>query len=104
MSPRGMAAPRGADDSDSSRSSVEPVKDTLDFIIIGAQKAGTTSLFRYLKGHPEVSMPLEKEVPFFCSDIAYERGFDGYIQRLKGEMIADPARKWGTATPHYMSG
>ena len=25
-----------------------------DFIIIGAQKAGTTSLFAYLTGHPDV--------------------------------------------------
>lgn len=79
-------------------------KNTLDFIVIGAQKAGTTSLFRYLKEHPEVAMPLEKEVPFFCWDQAYERGFDRYIQRLKREMVADPARKWGTATPHYMAG
>jgi hypothetical protein len=83
---------------------VESVKETLDFIIIGAQKAGTTSLFRYLKGHPEVSMPMEKEVPFFCFDAAYERGFGHYIQNLSHELVADPTRKWGTATPHYMAG
>jgi hypothetical protein len=83
---------------------VESVKDTLDFIVIGAQKAGTTSLFRYLKEHPEISMPQEKEVPFFCWDAAYERGFDSYMANLRNEMVADPARKWGTSTPHYMSG
>jgi hypothetical protein len=80
------------------------MKDTLDFIIIGAQKAGTTSLFRYLNRHPEISMPLEKEVPFFCWDAGYERGFGHYMEGIRREMVADPTRKWGTATPHYMSG
>jgi Sulfotransferase domain len=35
------------------------------FLIIGAQKAGTTSLFEYMRRHPEVHMPPEKEVSFF---------------------------------------
>lgn len=80
-------------------------KDILDFIIIGAQKAGTTSLFRYLKEHPEIALPANKEVPFFCSDPAYARGFTTYMTSLTREIAnPDPARKWGTATPHYMSG
>lgn len=80
-------------------------KDILDFIIIGAQKAGTTSLFRYLRQHPEVSLPDSKEAPFFCSDAAYARGFPTYMRNITREIAdPDPARKWGTATPHYMSG
>jgi hypothetical protein len=80
-------------------------KDILDFIIIGAQKAGTTSLFRYLRRHPEVTFPYSKEAPFFCVDDAYARGFASYMKNITRELeVPDPARKWGTSTPHYMAG
>jgi len=80
-------------------------KDILDFIIIGAQKAGTTSLFRYLRQHPEVAFPQSKEAPFFCVDDAYARGFASYMKNITRELeVPDPARKWGTSTPHYMAG
>lgn len=36
-----------------------------DFIIIGAQRAGTTSLFEYLRQHPLILTPLYKEVRYF---------------------------------------
>jgi len=35
----------------------------LDFAIIGAQKSGTTSMFKYLSKHPHIYMPPEKEIP-----------------------------------------
>jgi hypothetical protein len=35
--------------------------DRPDFLIIGAMKAGTTSLYRDLHGHPQVFVPEEKE-------------------------------------------
>lgn len=81
--------------------------DVLDFIIIGAQKAGTTSLFQYLRHHPEISLPDGKEVPYFSHDAAYMRGWTAYIGNLAfngdGD-IADSVRKRGTVTPHYMVG
>lgn len=36
------------------------------FIVIGAAKAGTTSLYRYLAQHPEIFMPTLKETNFFA--------------------------------------
>lgn len=36
-----------------------------DFMIIGAMKAGTTSLFKYLSQHPELFISVPKEVHFF---------------------------------------
>ena len=36
-----------------------------NFLIIGAQKAGTSSLWQYLRSHPQVFMPAIKEVNFF---------------------------------------
>jgi hypothetical protein len=78
------------------------VKDTLDFIIIGAQKAGTTSLFEYLRQHPELSLPFGKEAPFFSHEAEYTRGWVDYLS--KAFAAADPTTKWGTATPQYMVG
>ena len=37
-----------------------------NFFIIGAAKAGTTSLHRYLDQHPDVFMAADKELHFFC--------------------------------------
>ena len=37
----------------------------IDFIVIGAQKAGTTALFDYLGEDPAVSLSRTKEVHFF---------------------------------------
>jgi len=78
------------------------LKETLDFIVIGAQKAGTTSLFEYLKLHPELCLPVDKEAPYFSHDDVYARGWDHYMRNTFA--IADPAHKWGTVTPHYMVG
>jgi len=37
-----------------------------DFLVIGAQKAGTTSLYSYLRQHPEVFLPTVKEPQYFA--------------------------------------
>jgi hypothetical protein len=37
-----------------------------DFLVIGAQKAGTTSLFTYLRQHPGLHLSPKKEPHFFC--------------------------------------
>jgi hypothetical protein len=47
-----------------------------NFLIIGAQKAGTSSLFYYLSQHPDIDLPSEKELHFF--DIQYENGIEWY--------------------------
>ena len=85
-----------------------------DFIVIGAQRAGTTSLFYHLRLHPDVRRPLSrdgsvfwpKELHFF--DEHYERGLDWYrrffplaaarkVARLRGrDLVA------GEATPYYL--
>ena len=47
-----------------------------DFVIIGAAKAGTTSLYGWLTEHPFVAPASQKEVHFF--DYNYYRGEDWY--------------------------
>ena len=56
-----------------------------NFIIVGSAKCGTTSLYNYLKQHPQVFMPLLKEPGFFTgawphlvnSEKEYRELFDG---------------------------
>ena len=43
-----------------------------NFIIGGAQKAGTTALWDYLNLHPEIQMPETKEINFLASNITRE--------------------------------
>jgi len=40
-------------------------RDLPDFLVIGAQKAGTTTLYAYLRWHPSIGGPFWKEVSFF---------------------------------------
>jgi hypothetical protein len=42
-----------------------------DFVIVGAQKGGRTSLYKYLQHHPQVLTATRKEVHFF--DENYQR-------------------------------
>ncbi len=72
---------------------------TLDFLIIGAQKCATTTLFEQLRAHPEIVMPLEKEVPFFTRDDADAAGWRAFAERNFG---TPDHRLWGKATPQYL--
>lgn len=78
------------------------MKEAVDFIIIGAQKSGTTSLFEYLRRNPGITMPEAKEIPYFSHESAYLRGWGDYMR--KTFPFADEATAWGTATPQYMIG
>jgi hypothetical protein len=39
-----------------------------NFLIVGAEKCGTTSLYQYLKQHPDVYLPAKKELHYFAYD------------------------------------
>ncbi|MBZ2168431.1 sulfotransferase family protein [Marinobacter sp. F4216] len=41
----------------------------INFFIVGAPKCGTTKLYDYLRKHPEVFLPEEKEPHFFADDL-----------------------------------
>jgi Sulfotransferase domain len=53
-----------------------------NFLVIGAMKAGTTSLYQYLRHHPQVFMPETKEVNFFNPLRNWRLGVDWYAQRF----------------------
>ena len=44
----------------------------VDFFIVGAPKAGTTSLYHYLNEHPQIEMSSQKEPDYF-SDAAIQK-------------------------------
>lgn len=76
------------------------MKNQIDFLVIGAQKSGTTTLFELLKQHPSVSIPTLKEVPFFGKDEMEQKGWAWYLNEYFGR--ADQTTIWGTITPQYM--
>lgn len=47
-----------------------------NFMIIGAEKSGTSSLYGYITQHPQVLIPAEKEIHFFTYN--FEKGLDWY--------------------------
>lgn len=51
-----------------------------EFLIIGTQRAGTTSLYKYLVKHPAVAQALTKELRFF--DLNYDKGIRWYRSRF----------------------
>src|SRR5919106_4193832 len=66
------------------------------FVIIGAQKCGTTALHSYLSRHPEVSMSRPKELDFFVEGANWEKGVDWYRSRFDGA-----AKARGESSPNY---
>jgi hypothetical protein len=68
------------------------------FLILGAAKAGTTSLAAWLAARPDVYVPPQKELHFLSSDDLWGRGVASY------EAAFAPAgdRLAGEATPNYL--
>jgi len=59
-------------------------------IIIGTQKSGTTSLYYYLKQHPEIYFSEVKEITYFDNDKFYEKGinyFHSFFRNFKNQKI-----------------
>jgi hypothetical protein len=77
-----------------------------DFLVVGAQRAGTTSLYQYLVAHPPVGAPLRKEVHFF--DLHYGRGLGWYRShfplRARRTAVERSGRRFvcGEASPYYL--
>ena len=83
-----------------------------NFIIIGAAKAGTTSLYSYLKQHPQIYMSPEKEPRFFAPEFysLYNKGLRNtartsafslkeYLRLFEG--VSDEVAI-GEASPEYL--
>src|SRR5215217_4090084 len=78
-----------------------------DFLILGAQKAGTTALYAYLRRHPSITGPPWKEVSFF--DRQFWRGEGWYRGNFPLGVSARRVRRRtgraplvGEASPSYI--
>jgi len=58
---------------------------TPTFIVGGAPRAGTTSLYHYLKQHAQVCMSARKETSVFIDDKSLEWLSENYYRHYKGE-------------------
>ncbi|WP_289027926.1 sulfotransferase domain-containing protein [uncultured Paraglaciecola sp.] len=72
----------------------------VDFLIVGAQKGGTTMLHSILTQHPQISMSQEKELHYFDNESRYtsDTNFQNYHQNFnftKNKIV-------GESTPSYM--
>lgn len=54
-----------------------------NFLIIGSMKSGTTSLYQYLRTHPNIYMPKYKEPQFFSDDDIFAKGRQWYENLFK---------------------
>lgn len=78
-----------------------------DFLVIGTQKGGTTSLFKYLVQHPHVAKMFRKEIHYF--DLNFSRGIRWYksffplnASRERHLKMTGQPLIAGEATPFYL--
>ena len=68
-----------------------------DFLGLGVQKGGTTTLHTLLAAHPQLMLPPNKELHFFT--LHYVRGEDWYRQQFEA---ATSDQRCGEITPYYI--
>lgn len=74
----------------------------LDFVIVGAQKAGTTAIDNYLRQHPEIATGKIKELHFFDNEDIFKTGNVDY-RNLHDQINYHPGYVVsGECTPIYM--
>lgn len=67
------------------------------FLVIGAMKCGTTSLYYYLMEHPEIGMSRRKETDFFLAEHGnWDRGREWYARQFPNGASAR-----GECSPNY---
>jgi hypothetical protein len=69
-----------------------------NFLIIGAAKSGTTTIYDYLSLHPDIYLSRPKEPDFFSLDQKFERGIDYYYSLFEQ---AKPHQICGEASTTY---
>ena len=82
---------------DAWRSLTNQLRPLPDFVVIGTQKAGTTSLYNYLKQNKKIKMALVKEAQYF--DQNYHKGTSWY--RSKFPLVSKNNYIVGENTPAY---
>ncbi|MGH7819974.1 MAG: sulfotransferase domain-containing protein [Candidatus Binatia bacterium] len=78
-----------------------------DFVILGTQRGGTSSLYHYLEQHPCIGGAFRKEIHFF--DLRFDRGEGWYrahfpmkLRRSLHSIARDRIYLTGEACPYYL--
>ena len=80
----------------------------VDFFIVGAPKAGTTSLYHYLNEHPKVEMSSQKEPNYFSDKhlqeqgIYYEKNRINTLEKYHSLFIQKENKLFGEASVSYL--
>jgi len=77
-------------------------RTSIDYLVIGVGKAGTTSLAYYLSQHPQIVNPRKKELHFFTRNFEY--GLDWYLAQFPPTSFRKEKFLTGEATPWYLGG
>lgn len=86
--------------STSAQAQLDEQRTTIDYLVIGTGKAGTTSLFNYLSQHPRILNPRRKEICFFNE--RYDYGLDWYLAQFPPRSFSQNNFLTGEATPWYL--
>jgi hypothetical protein len=80
-----------------------------DFFVIGAYRSGTTALYRYMRQHPDVFLPLEKEPNFYAVDgnpdastVLLSRSLTTRAEYDRYFADAAPSQRRGDISPEYL--
>ncbi len=68
-----------------------------DFVIIGAMKSGTSSLYQWLAAQPELTLPQLKEPHFFSRDEVWARGLEWYASHFEdvpGQLVGEASTSY----------
>lgn len=84
------------------RKFLQRFKRKIDFVIVGAQKSGTSAMYYYLKQHPQIAMSNLKELHFFDNDELFKNGKPDYTLLHKHFRLFDNSKIKGECTPIYM--
>lgn len=82
----------------------EPFRQHLrpSFLIVGAQKAGTSALFEMLAQHPMLLAPEVKELDFFSREENYGKGLSFYLDQFPLKPWEDRGQRTFEASPSYL--
>ena len=72
------------------------------FIIVGAAKSGTTSLFEYLRRHPQIYLPPGKEIGYFADDQPNTKGLKNFSDYLDFFSAANEFQTCGEVATVYL--
>ncbi len=67
-----------------------------DFIVIGAMRCATTTLYNYLSAHPEIGISRKKETDYYIKEKNYHLGIKWYSNQF-----SDGYKCYGEVSPNY---